>query len=41
MAKIVALVALLITVIGLAHIIETTARPSTNRTGVRVEGHEH
>lgn len=41
MAKIIALVVLLITVIGLAHVIEITARPSTGRTGVRVEGHDH
>jgi hypothetical protein len=41
MAKIFALVVLLVTVIGLAHVIETTARPTTGRQGVRVEGHEH
>lgn len=41
MVKIVALVVLLVTVVGLAHIIETTARPTTGRQGVRVEGHDH
>lgn len=41
MAKIIALIVLLVTVIGLAHIIETTARPNTGKQGIRVEGHEH
>ena len=40
MAKIIALIVLFVSVIGLAHIIEITARPSTNRTGVHVEGSE-
>jgi hypothetical protein len=41
MAKIIALVVLLVTVIGLAHMIEVTARPDTGHRGVRVGGHEH
>lgn len=41
MAKIIALIVLLVTVIGLAHVIEVTARPDSGRRGVRVEGHEH
>jgi hypothetical protein len=42
MLKIVALVVLLITVLGLAHTIEMSARPPTNREGVHVEGsHAH
>jgi hypothetical protein len=39
--KIVALIVLLITVLGLAHTIEITARPPTNREGKHVEGHTH
>ena len=40
--KIVALVVLVIAVLGLAQVIEMTARPDTGKTGVRVEGqHEH
>ena len=42
MKRIVALVVLLIGVIGMAHLIEVTARPDTGRTGVKVEaGHDH
>jgi len=43
MVKIISLIVLLIMVLGLAHWIEITARPSTGRTGVRVsgDGHEH
>jgi hypothetical protein len=42
MLKIVALVVLLISVLGLAHAIEITARPPTNRQGVHVQGsHAH
>jgi hypothetical protein len=40
--KVVALVVLLIAVLGMAHWIETSARPDTGRTGVEVHGdHEH
>jgi hypothetical protein len=40
--KVIALVALVITVLGMAHLIEITARPETGRTGQHVEGsHEH
>ena len=42
MKRIVAMIVLVITVVGLAHLIETTARPETGRQGVRVEGgHDH
>ncbi len=42
MVRIAALVVLVITVLGLAHWIETTARPSTGRQGVQVQGgHDH
>lgn len=41
MVKIIALIVLLITVIGLAHTIEVTARPDSGKRGVRVEGHDH
>jgi len=41
MPKIVALVALLLVVLGLAHHIEITARPPTNRTGEHRSGEEH
>ena len=40
--KIVAMVVLVIAVLGLAQMIEMTARPDTGKQGVRVEGqHEH
>lgn len=41
MVRLVAFVALLVLVLGLAHVIEITARPPTNRTGVHVAGQEH
>jgi hypothetical protein len=42
MRRIIALIVLLVTVVGLAHVIEITARPSTGREGRRVEGgHDH
>lgn len=42
MLRIVALIALLITVVGLAQVIEMKARPDTGREGVHVQGsHEH
>jgi hypothetical protein len=42
MRKIVAMVILVISVIGLAHAIEINARPETGRQGQHVEGgHEH
>lgn len=41
MARIFALVLLVIAVVGMAHIIEIKARPDTGRQGVHVEGHEH
>ena len=38
----IALVVLVIAVVGMAHMIETRARPSTGRQGVRVQGgHDH
>ena len=40
--KIFALVVLVIAVLGLAQVIESTARPETGRQGIRQEGqHEH
>lgn len=41
MLKIVALVVLFVSVLGLAHVIEITARPDTGRQGVHVGGHAH
>jgi len=42
MKRIVVLVMLLVGVLGMAHMIEVQARPSTNREGVHVTGgHEH
>jgi hypothetical protein len=42
MKRIVALIALVLFVLGMAHTIEITARPPTGREGVHVEGsHEH
>lgn len=41
MLKIVALVVLVVTVVGLAHVIEITARPATGRQGQHVSGHAH
>jgi hypothetical protein len=43
MLRIIALVILVVSVIGLAHFIETSARPATGRQGVRVggDGHDH
>jgi hypothetical protein len=42
MLRIIALIVLVVAVIGLAHYIEISARPSTGRTGVRVGGdHDH
>jgi hypothetical protein len=40
--KIIAVVVLLLTVVGLAHSIELTARPETGRQGQEVHGgHDH
>ena len=40
--KIVALVVLVVTLLGLAHMIEATARPDTGRQGRKVEaGQDH
>ncbi|HEU4752299.1 MAG TPA: hypothetical protein VFU47_04250 [Armatimonadota bacterium] len=42
MGRIIALILLVITVIGLAHAIEVTARPDTGREGRHISGeHEH
>ena len=41
MPKIVALIVLLVTVLGLAHHIEITARPDMGRTGKQVQGEGH
>jgi hypothetical protein len=42
MMRIVALIVLLVGVLGMAHLIETKARPETGRQGVHVSGgHEH
>lgn len=41
MLRIIALIVLVVAVIGLAHYIEITARPSTGRIGVRVDGDGH
>ena len=42
MKKIIALVVLVIAVVGLAHVIEVSARPDTGRTGtVQHGGDEH
>lgn len=42
MARIIALVIVVLSVLGMAHLIEVTARPNTGRQGVHVEGgHEH
>jgi hypothetical protein len=38
MGRIIALVLLLVTVVGLAHAIEVTARPDTGREGRHVSG---
>lgn len=40
MAKIIALIILFVSVIGLAHVIEITARPVSNHVGVHVDGGE-
>jgi hypothetical protein len=40
MARIIALIVLLVSVIGLAHAIEVSARPDTGREGRQVSG-EH
>jgi hypothetical protein len=44
MKKIIALVVLVVSVVGLAHVIETSARPETGKTGTvqhGEEGHAH
>jgi hypothetical protein len=42
MGKKIVLVLLVLAVIGMAHLIEVSARPTTGKQGVRVEGgHEH
>ena len=40
MGRIIAVIVLLVTVVGLAHVIEITARPDSGRRGVHVQG-EH
>ena len=40
MAKIIALIVLFVSVIGLAHVIEITARPDSGHRGVHVDGGE-